>query len=120
MTMNSGPFPRVHWGPKKSKRKRGPARSRVAEHPQDIVLPNARGSGDALWADRRPPRENRPSWTMDPQKMMLRCVGPGPTKRFKIADLYWCQGKTAGEIAAELAISRNSVKSIINRLVNGG
>ena len=53
---------------------------------------------------------------MDDNALMLKCIGERHMLRYTIARLYWRENKSAGVIATELGMSRNSVKSILNRL----
>jgi hypothetical protein len=59
----------------------------------------------------------RPAWAMDDRKLWLHIAGGKLAQRFMIAQMYWQRNDSATEIATYLGMSRNSVKSILSRLV---
>lgn len=63
-------------------------------------------------------RRSRPAWAMDEKERMLRCVGTRAARRFRIATMYWCDNKSARDIASELGITLGSVELILHRLTH--
>ena len=61
-------------------------------------------------------RKNRPTLALDNKALMTACVGQQATTRYKIAEMYWRENKSAPEIAASLGMTVEAVKKIIQRV----
>jgi DNA-directed RNA polymerase specialized sigma24 family protein len=65
---------------------------------------------------KKPIRTETPPWANSHKSLMLRCIPPSHMRRFKVAQMYWMEGMTIGDISTAMSISIDSIKKIIYRL----
>jgi hypothetical protein len=95
----------------------GPKRQGSKVRGRSKPIPTDEGRAALLSHKPAANRSKRPAWAMDDRTLWLQIAGTRLSERFQIARMYWRENKSAGQIAAELGKSRNSIKSILNRLI---